>query len=178
MTLSSIQVATEEWKTKQDWNEHEAQLTETLLFRLEEEELKGSVLEIEKYSPLEPEHYVHVMNGYSKCVATNAKACQKAEDILDRMAKRGKMDARFKVNRFAINTVVSAYAKSPLADAPLHAERLLTRLEEEYQKTRDDDERPTTQTYAKVIEAWARSDAKESAERAMNVLKRLEHQPG
>lgn len=176
--LSAIHSAVEAWYEKQEWREDEADLARAILLRMEEEELKGSVLKQQGYIRLEAIDYVSVIHAFAKCYKS-ATAAKKAEDVLNHMDRRYKMgEAQFKPNRLAINTTIGAYAKSTQDHSPIEAERLLRRLETEYKATGAIDEsvRPSTRSYGKVIDAWCRSKQKGAIKNAMVVLKRLELQ--
>jgi len=174
--LSALRSAVDLWFDKQDWHEDEADLARTILFRLEEEELRGNLFNQERYVPLEPRNYVSAIHAYAQC-HDSSTAAQKAESILNHMDERAKTgDAQFIPNRFAINTAIGAYAKSTQEHAPLEAERLLKRLEDEYEETGDESVRPSSRSYGKVIDAWSRSKQKGAIKSAMVVLKHMELQ--
>jgi pentatricopeptide repeat protein len=168
--ISAINKTMEIWTDKLGWTGHEAELAESILFRMEKEEKRT-----EQTLPLQ--YYVSVMNAWAKCTSRENVGLR-AENILKRMDARVQSEGRtdLKPTRFAINTCIGAYARGATPQryrAAEDAERLLGRLERDFQDSGNIELRPSVRSYSKVIDAWAGAGC---PERAMEVLERMGEQ--
>lgn len=169
------------WRDHDAWTPVEARLAGRILLRLEQEEVLGCGPPV-KYST-----YLNVINAYAKVVDVDEMAVYRAENLLDHMERRaanGRLD--LKPDRLSTNTLAGAFAKksargdradtgrdySSVSGAKQSAERLLNQLEKDF-AAGDETMRPTTKSYGKVIDAYARAG---DASGALRTLRRQEKQ--
>jgi hypothetical protein len=96
-----------------------------------------------------------------------------AEAVLDRMNTEAKKNPAVSPDSVMHNTVINAWGKSGLKEAPYRAEVLLQRKQDMYD-TGDEKVKPNTIGFNSVINAWARSNDRMAAERAEVILNRMQ----
>lgn len=176
------------WLDEKKWTLKRALFAERILFRMESEEKLLAEMRVVNlnqedstrkesdaakfYSLVKPSYqlYVAVINAYAK-THNSAMVGERANYILKHLDRRAENEKRIdlKPNRFAINTAIGAHCKSTHFQAPESAEKLLARLEIEYEAG-DNDMKPSQRSYSKVIDAYARRG---DAEGAYKVLLRM-----
>ena len=74
----------------------------------------------------------------------------------------------------SFSTVILAWSKSGLAEAPQQAEKLLQQMQDFYQSTGSETIQPNTQTLTSVLDCWAKSNHKRAPQRAEMILRRMQ----
>ncbi len=139
--------------------------------------------------------YNAVIHAWARC---GSKECgDMAESILKRMKKKYENEQKEEVavvgngadqgsttfiyspsirpNFRSYSSVIDAWSRSTLPNAPRRAEAILDEMEKAYFETRDTSIQPNTVTYSSVINAHARSrDMENKAVAALQVLKRMQ----
>jgi pentatricopeptide repeat protein len=111
-----------------------------------------------------------VINAWAKNKELNA--AERAEEILNWTEDLyGTGNKNIKPDTIAYSTVINAYAGVGNA---VEAEKVLRRLLERYETTKDPDLRPTVISYNTTIDAWAKSDDRvDSFKRALALLNEM-----
>ena len=108
--------------------------------------------------------FATVLDAYAKSGQANA-----AESLFNRMTDSQHIGA----NTISYNTVLNALTKSKDRDAPLRAEALLNRMQEEYEAG-NRNVRPNSISFSCLLNCWARSSQEGAAEHAEAILTRME----
>ena len=133
-------------------------------------------------------------HSYSAVIAAYARsgergAAERAEGILDLMLRKsgrggatagaGAGAGAVRPNAVAFNSVIHALSRSGAADAPVRAEAIVSRMREICERADSPAEvRPTLTTYNSLLNCWAKSARKESAQRALHILEEMEASHG
>jgi hypothetical protein len=96
-----------------------------------------------------------------------------AEAVLDRLAKEAKTNPAVSPNTIMYGTVIDAWARSGVKEAPYKAEALLQKMQALHESG-NHDVKPNTICFNSVITAWARSRDEMAAKRAELILNRMQ----
>jgi hypothetical protein len=92
-----------------------------------------------------------------------------AEAVLDRMEIEAETNLAVMPDAVMYGTVINAWARSGVKEAPYKAEALLQKMQDLYESG-NHDVKPNTISFNSVVTAWARSNNKAAAERAKVIL--------
>jgi pentatricopeptide repeat protein len=104
-------------------------------------------------------------------VADGAERAEKVLKQMQDMFDSGKSPVR--PNTICYTTVMRAWSNSRQEDALDRAESILIRMEDDFEKTRDDSVRPNAISYVTLIDAFGRRDPADAAARAQRTVDRM-----
>ncbi len=143
--------------------------------------------EAKQSSNFEPDGYSfqHVLSGWNQCTQALVRSRRNRQSLPSQSASSTvtvdvytPLDAAKRATSLlfaydepdleAYNTVMDAWSKSRVQEAPEAAERLLKRMMD------DESVEPSTNTYNLLIDAWANSDKPNSLDKAVQIYRHME----
>ena len=122
---------------------------------------------------IKPDSYsfLGAMNAWSKSGAQDAP--ERAEKLLEQMEhlyESGRVELRPSTEVYTC--LLGTWAQRP--DCGAMVESLLRKMEERYERSGNDDDRPSLVTYAAAIRAWGNTTTFDAPERALAIVQQLE----
>mmetsp|Transcript_8400 Transcript_8400/g.15860 ORF Transcript_8400/g.15860 Transcript_8400/m.15860 type:complete len:697 (-) Transcript_8400:215-2305(-) len=113
--------------------------------------------------------FTSVIHAWSRISSKDVDAAQRATDILDLLDQSSKLDDDLRPNAYTFHAVMNAWSNSTLPNAAQNVEYFLNRMIEQYSDG-DKGMMPSTISFSIAIKAWARTDARGNAAKALALL--------
>jgi hypothetical protein len=113
--------------------------------------------------------FTSVINAWSRISAKDVDAAQRATDILDLLDQSSKFDDNLRPNAYTFHAVMNAWSNSTLPHAAKRVESYLDQMIERF-SAGDKGMMPSTISFSIAIKAWARSDDRGNATKALALL--------